>query len=65
MMFLSIPPLLSMTARVGTVREPKISRSFQTRMTISRAKVSKLPLVRVSMRVDTYHAEYRVRLLDS
>jgi hypothetical protein len=65
MMFLSIPPLLSMRARVGTVREPKISRSFQTRRIISRVGVSKVVLVEVSKRVGTYHAENPDRLIDS
>lgn len=65
MMFLSIPPLLSMRARVGPVREPKISRSFQTRRTISRVTVSKFFLVEVSVRVSTYHVENQDRLIDS
>lgn len=65
MMFLSIPPLLSMRPRVGPVREPKISRSFQTRRTISSVKVSKFLLVEVSLRVITYHGENRGRLIDS
>lgn len=65
MMFLSIPPLLSMTARVGAVREPKISRSFQTRRTISMFKMSMIVLVVVLIRVNTYHAENRDRLANN
>lgn len=65
MMFLSIPLLPSMIARVGVVREPKISRSFQTRRTISTLKMSKLVLVMVSSGVYTYHAENRDHLVNN
>lgn len=65
MMFLSIPPLPSMIARVGVVREPKISRSFQTRRTISTLQMSKLVLVVVSIGVYTYHAENRDHLVNN
>jgi hypothetical protein len=39
MIFLSMPPLLSTTDRVGKVRNPKNSKSFQTLTTISRHKL--------------------------